>query len=246
LPHPCFFGNQHLWSLWLGADGSDGWAVAIVAVGGVAAIAQFAADSKASADQSVTYTARVFMRGMKVSLPSGGWTVSEDAPGELKFAAPAGPMDGAVIGFWLDPRASAAHGLVLSHVGRTPAALIKWLRGNSNFVVSAPATRRIAHGLLAKSVNLDLSVTAPREDPSCPGPCLTYFVIRGPGYNHEFGTGRGEPIRFYFATLRRGNKRTHTFVIDVYAPSAKAFRAVTLSAEKIVAGLRLPAKVSAG
>jgi hypothetical protein len=71
-------------------------------------------------------------------------------------------------------------------------------------------------------------------------------VIRGPGYNHEFGTGRGEPIRFYFATLRRGNKRAHTFVIDVDAPSAKAFRAVIPSAEKIVAGVRLPTKVSAG
>jgi hypothetical protein len=221
------------------------WAVAIVAVGGVAAIAQLAADSKATTDQSVTYTAQVFMRGMKVNLPSG-WTVSEDAPGELKLAAPTGPTDGTAIGFWLDPRASAAHGVVLPHVGRTPAALIQWLRGNSNFVVSAPATRRIAHGLLAKSVNLDLSATAPREDPSCPGPCLTYFVIRGPGYNHEFGTGRGEPIRFYFATLRRGNKRAHTFVIDVDAPSAKAFRAVIPSAEKIVAGVRLPTKVSAG
>jgi hypothetical protein len=222
------------------------WAAAIVAVGGVAAIVQFAADSRASTDQSVTYTARVFMRGMKVSLPSAAWTVSEDAPGELKLAAPSGPMDGAAVAFWLDPRASAAHGVVLPRVGRTPAALIRWLRGNANFVVSAPTTRRIAHGLLAKSVNLDLSATAPREDPSCPGPCLTYFVIRGPGYDHEFGTGRGEGIRFYFATLRRGSKRAHTFVIDVYAPSAKAFRAVIRSAEKIVAGVRLPTKVSTG
>ena len=222
------------------------WAAAIVAVGGVAAVAQLAAESKASTDQSVTYTARVFMRGMKVSLPSAGWTVSEDAPGELKLAAPSGPMDGVAIGFWLDPRASAAHGVVLPHVGRTPAALIQWLRGNSNFVVSPPATPRIAHGLLAKRVNLDLSATAPREDRSCPGPCLTYFVIRGPGYKHEFGTGRGEPIRFYFATLRRGGKRAHTFVIYVDAPSVKAFRGVIPAAEKIVAGVRLPRKVSAG
>ena len=39
------------------------WAAVIVAVGGVAAIAHFAVESAASADQSVTYTARVFMRG---------------------------------------------------------------------------------------------------------------------------------------------------------------------------------------
>jgi hypothetical protein len=186
------------------------------------------------------------MGGMKASVPSARWTLSEDAPGELKLAAPPGRMQGTQIGFWLDPRASAAHGVVLPHVGRTPAALIKWLRGNSNFIVSAPVSRRIAHGLAAKSLSLDLSTTAPREDPSCPGPCLTYFVIRGPNYDHEYGTGRGEPVRFYFATLRRGSRRTHTFAIVVYAPSAKTFRAVIPTAEKIVAGVRLPAKVSAG
>jgi hypothetical protein len=220
------------------------WLAVIVAVGSIAANAQFAAESKAGTDVSV-YTAQVFMRGMKVSLPSG-WTVSEDAPGELKLAAPPGPMRGTNVGFWLDPRASAAHGVVLPHVGRTTAALIQWLRGNSNFVVTAPATRRIAHGLLAKTVNLNLSAKAPREDPSCPGPCLTYFVIRGSGYNHEFGTGRGEPIRFYFATLRPRGKTAHTFVIYVGAPSAKAFKAAIPSAQRIVASLRLPTTVSSG
>jgi hypothetical protein len=223
------------------------WVVAIAVVGSVGAIAQLAAESKASSDQSSTYTALVFMRGMKLSLPSASWTVTEDAPGELKLAAPAGPMNGTVIGFWLDPLAAKPPGVVLPHVGRTPAALIKWLRGNPLFVVSAPATRRIAHGLLAKSVNLDVAATAPRMDPSCPGPCLDgYFVIRGPGYNHEYGTGRGEPIRFYFATLRRGSKKPHTFAIVVDAPSPKAFRAVIPVAEKMLTRLTLPTKVSAG
>jgi hypothetical protein len=223
------------------------WIVAIALGGGTAAIAQFSSESKASTHDPVPYTAQVFMRGMKVSLPSASWTVSEDAPGELKLAAPAGPMNGTVIGFWLDPLAAKPPGVVLPHVGRTPAALIKWLRGNPLFVVSAPATRRIAHGLLAKSVNLDVAATAPRMDPSCPGPCLDgYFVIRGPGYNHEYGTGRGEPISFYFATLRRGSKKPHTFAVVVDAPSAKTFRSVIPAAEKILARLRLPAKVSAG
>jgi hypothetical protein len=223
------------------------WMTAVAVGGGFGLIAQFSAESKASTDSPVTYTARVFMRGMKVTLPNAGWTVSEDAPGELKLAAPPpGQVHETNIGFWLDPRASAAHGVVLAHVGRTPAALIGWLRGNSNFVVSAPATGRIAHGLPAKSVNLNLSTSAPREDPSCPGPCLTYFVISGSNYSHQFGTGRGEPIRFYFATLRRGNKTAHTFTIYIGAPSAAAFRAVIQTAEKIIAGVRLPAKVSAG
>src|SRR5215213_1466329 len=108
------------------------------------------------------------MRGMTVSLPSAGWDDSEDAPGELKLAAPSGPMVGTEIHFWLDPRASAARGVVLPRVGRTPDALTEWLRGNSNFVVSAAATRRIARGLVAKSVNLDLSATAPCGRPELP------------------------------------------------------------------------------
>ena len=73
--------------------------------GGFAAITQFSAASKACTDSPVTYTARVFMRGMKVTLPNAGWTVSEDAPGELKLAAPPpGQMHETNIGFWLDPR----------------------------------------------------------------------------------------------------------------------------------------------
>src|SRR5215212_5573125 len=97
------------------------WLAVIAAAVSVAVIAQLAAESRASTDQSVTYTAQVFMRGMKVSLPSASWTVTEDAPGELKLAAPAGPMNGTVIGFWLDPLAAKPPGVVLPRVGRTPA-----------------------------------------------------------------------------------------------------------------------------
>jgi hypothetical protein len=204
-----------------------------------------AAASGAAAPTARTYTARVFMRGMKVTVPNRRWTIFEDHPGEFNLAAPAGPMGGTNIHFWLDPHATAPHGVLLRGVGRTPTALIRWLRQNPDFAVSAPTTRRIAGNLATKSVNLNLSATAPREDPSCPGPCLTYFVFNGPGYNFSYGTGRGEPVRLYFATIP-SDRAKHTFTISIDAPSSKAFNAVIRTAEKILASVRLPRKVSAG
>ncbi len=204
-----------------------------------------AAASVAGAPTARTYTARVFMRGMKVTVPNRRWTIFEDHPGEFNLAAPAGPMGGTNIHFWLDPRATAPHGVLLHHVGRTPMALIRWLRHNPDFVVSAPTTQRIAGNLAAKSVDLNLSATAPREDPSCPSPCVTYFVFNGPGYSFPYGTGRGEPVRLYFATIP-SDKAKHTFTISIDAPSSKAFNAVIRTAEKILASVRLPRKVSAG
>ncbi len=54
----------------------------------------------------VTYTAKVFMPGMKVTVPTSGWTVYEDHPGEFNLASPPGKMAGTNIHFWLDPYAS--------------------------------------------------------------------------------------------------------------------------------------------
>jgi hypothetical protein len=153
-------------------------------------------------------------------------------------------MGGTHIHFWLDPRAWQ-NGVLLPDVGRTPSALIAWLRQNDDLVVSAQRSRRIAHGVPARSVDLDLAATAPREDPGCPGPCLTYLVFKGPHYGFGFGTGRGELTRLYFATLRRkGSARTFTVAVD--APSPRVFRAVIPTATRILASVRLPARVSAG
>lgn len=139
--------------------------------------------------RTVTYTAKIFMRGMKVTVPNAGWRIHEDHPGEFNLASPSGRLAGTNIHFWLDPIPTAPHGVVLRNVGRTPSALISWLRSNDNFVVAAPKARKIARGIAARSVDLDVAATAPREDPSCPNPCVTYFVFKGPGYRFPYGTG---------------------------------------------------------
>jgi hypothetical protein len=128
-------------------------------------------------------------------------------------------------------------------VGHTPVALVSWLRHNPNLVVSAPVTRRIAGGLPTKSIDLDLAASAPREDPGCPGPCLTYFRFRGRHYDFPYGTGRGEPVRLYFATL---GKAKRMFTLSVDALSRRRFKSVIGAAEKILASIKLPKNVSAG
>jgi hypothetical protein len=180
------------------------------------------------------------MRGMQVTVPSAGWKVGEDHPGEFNVGSPGGTS----IKFWLDPIAANPGAAVAPGVGRTPAALIRWLRGNPNFAVSPPKTRRIAGGLAALSVDLDVTATAPREDPGCPGPCITWFVFGEPR-PFGFGTGEGEPVRLYLATLGSGTSR-HTFAVAVDTPSPAAFRKIAPVADRILASVKLPAKVTAG
>jgi hypothetical protein len=197
----------------------------------------------ASLSRPVTYTAHVFMPGMKVTVPTSGWTIYEDHPGEFNLASPPGRLAGTSIHFWLDPYVSTPDDRPIRTVGRTPTALIGWLRSNPDFVVSAPVRQRIAHGIRAASVDLDVSAAAPRSDPGCPGPCLDYFVW--PRFGFVYGTGRGEPIRLFFATLGT-NVKSHTFVISIDTPNADAFSAVVPIAEKIIDSVRLPATISAG
>ena len=202
-----------------------------------------AVSSAAMADPngSITYTAKFWLPGLKVVVPDAGWTIHEDQPGEFSLKSTA--REG-FVHFWLDPHASGLLGAPLSRpVAVTPSALIKWLRGNPNLTVSAPTSRRAA-GTTMKSVKLDLSRRAPREDPTCTTPCLTYFVFKGPGYNFTYGTARGEVVRLYLRTVKRGG-HPHTLAILVSAP-AKTFASVERVANRILAKTQLPPDLKTG
>jgi hypothetical protein len=220
-------------------------ALASLFVAALCAITGSPAVASVRSSPPVTYTAKVFMRGMQVTVPSGGWHVHEDHPGEFNLAAPAGPMAGTNIHFWLDPVATGPDGSVLANVGRTPAALIEWLRHDADLVVSVPSARTIAGGLSAHSVDLDLAVSAPEEDPGCGAPCLGEFVFKGAHYDFDYGTGLGEPVRLYLARLSRQG-RSHTFLVSVDAPSPAAFAAVIPIANRLLRHVKLPPTLSTG
>jgi hypothetical protein len=197
----------------------------------VATSPPLASSPSPSAPGTVTYTAETFMKGMKVTVPSGDWTVYEDHPGEFNIAAPA-PAE-ANIHFWLDPYPSLKDDQPLPGVGRTASELVGWLSGDPNFVVSDHATGEI-DGNSATTFLLDLS-----------GDCIDYFVFQTSAYDFPYGTCPGNPARLYITTLGAGAK-AHTFVISVDAKNKKTFESIIPAARKIIANVSLPTKVSAG
>jgi len=195
--------------------------VGLVAVG-------TAASASAVTVSPVTYTTKVFMPGMQVTVPDAGWRIHQDHKGQFTV----GPSNGPTIHFWLDPIASTPKtDTPVAGVGRTAAALIAWLRHNPNFVVSSPVTRTIGAGLKMTSVDLDVSPNAPQVDPSCPGPCLDYFIFKG---EDPFGTGRGEPVRLYVAPLGG-----HTLLIAIDVPSKGALKSAIQSSTHVLGSVRL-------
>jgi hypothetical protein len=150
------------------------------------------------------------------------------------------------IHFWLDPIPTSYNGKKLFRgVANTPTALIHWLRHNRNLSVSAPVTRRIAGGLAARSVNLNVKSSAPRADRGCPDPCISYFHFQGHNYDFGYGTDHATLVRLYFAPLKQGNaRRTLTVAIDT--TSRKAYKVATRLAKSILSSLKLPAKVTTG
>jgi hypothetical protein len=193
--------------------------------------------------------------GLRVNVPPGGWQAAEDSPVEFKLLPPnAKSQDTPAIRFWIDPHASTpCSDKVLPVDLATPARAVRWLRGNKNLIVSAPRQTTIGGRFPALRVDLDVSATAPRCDPSCPVPCIGYFDFFGsgppapdlapghtPGVEEGYGTGRGEPVRLYFAEIAAP---THVLAVNVDTPNARVFARMTSVAAKLLASLRLPSKL---
>ena len=62
---------------------------------------------------------------------------------------------------------------------------------------------------------------------------LSYLVV-DEHHSGLYGTGRGEPVRFYFATIRG-----HALVVAVDTPSIKVFRLATPIARQMLATMKL-------
>lgn len=226
-------------------------AFVLIASGATLAITVSAAASPGARSAPVTYTAKVFMKGMVMTVPDAGWLLQEDKVGTFVLNAPRGPLSGGRILFFLDPYPLGPHGKAapVLNVGHTAPALIDWLRHDPRFVASTPVTRRIAGGLAAASIDLEVLASTPREDPQCTSPCTTWLSIvqHGPGhrYGFQYGTGHGEPVRLYLATLGSGTP-SHVLAVLVDTPSHAAFKPLVATAQRILAGAKLPATVTAG
>jgi hypothetical protein len=186
------------------------------------------------------YRTGCFVPGMRVTVPAR-WQIGEDSKLELKLLPPhSRNPDTPALRFWLDPHASTACTDVPVQADMsTPAAAVAWLRGNKNLVVSAPHRTTVGKKKIpARYVDLNDSRHAPKCSPTCPGPCIDYFLFHAPETATEpYGTGRGEPVRLYFAEVR---SPANLFVFGVDTPSAAKFAKLTPVAAKILDTLRLP------
>jgi len=195
-----------------------------------------------SASDPVTYTARNGVRGMKVTVPSAGWTVYEDHPGEFTLSA-ADRFRDTKIHFRLDPLAFSTKAEPIPGVGGTPNALIAWLRHHPDLVVSPPRPVTIAGHVAGMSVDVGLSEKAVSMYPGCEL-CVDFLYFQG-GNIGGYGIAGKEVLGLYLATLKNGGE-PHTLEVDVDAPDAATLHAVTPIAEHIIASVVLPATVSAG
>jgi len=74
------------------------------------------------------------------------------------------------------------------------------------------------------------------------GPCIGYFIFRAPGIvpTDTYGTGRGEPVRLYFAQI---GPPTHLFAVNVDTTNKNVFARMNAVAAKILSSLRLPSRL---
>jgi len=116
------------------------------------------------------------------------------------------------------------------------------LKSNKNLIITGPRRTTIAGHIPALSVDLNVTSKAPRCDPSCPVPCIGYFIFRAPGFppKDTYGTGRGEPVRLFFAHV---GPPTHILAVNVDTPNAHVFAKMNAVAAKLLASLRLPSKL---
>jgi hypothetical protein len=193
-----------------------------------------------------SFVSKRFSPRVTVRSPSG-WVVAIDNGHAFALRSAGGSQAGDQIGFFLDPYASAGDGpkhpggAPLASVSRTPTGLVNWLRSNPGLIATRPSTTRFGRPVLtARSIDIDLSAQAPKEDPHCPSACISYLAFRGPGYRFPYGTGRGEPARLYFALIRLGSE-THTLAITVDSPTKATFSQLLPAATAIVQSLRIDA-----
>lgn len=190
------------------------------------------------------YTTRCFLPGMRVMIPAGGWAGAEDSPVEFKLLPPNSPSeDTPALRFWIDPHAAPACSTRFLPVDvSTPTKMVGWLKANKNLIITEPRRTTIAGHIPALMVDLDTATNAPRCDPSCPDPCIGYFIFRAPGITptDTYGTGRGEPVRLYFAQI---GPPTHLFAVNVDTPNTHVFATMNVIAAKMLATLRLPSKL---
>jgi hypothetical protein len=186
-----------------------------------------------------------FFPGLTLSLPAG-WTAAETDSGELALH-PASRPDDAVL-MWKDMAAvvtndrSKTVGQVLPGVGRTAAALVKWLTTTKDFAILVkPRDVTVGAGIKGTELTLGVSATANFASSDCPDNPRCAAILTDPAHwGPEFyAIGGAEVTRIFVATASYPDG-DHTFFVTLDAPNVGELARLAGDAAPIVASLHLP------
>jgi hypothetical protein len=181
----------------------------------------------------------VVIPGLRVAVPSS-WTINEDNPVNFDVSPSGRPNQVAVI--WRNTRAvkstGPGHGTtVLTNVGGTPRALVRWFTTNPDFrVLASPRRASIGHIPMTTLV-VGVSGTARYGDPHCPANPHCADLFTNPTYQHNdwFGIGGNEVVRLFLGRISAG-----TVIVGLDANNPTALGHLETEAKPFLSSVRLP------
>lgn len=182
------------------------------------------------------YQTKLFFGGYMTITPRRAWFGDEDSTGELSLFLPG--QSEYRVHFWLDPY-PAKDGARVPGVPFTSAALIGWLQGEENFVVSQPTDARVG-ALPATVIDVHLSSRAPQQYDDCASPCVDMLGFEQ--FDDPFGGIRGDDVdRIYFADVQYSGT-THVLVVTVEGRDRADLDSVMPAVDELLETLTVPAR----
>jgi hypothetical protein len=137
---------------------------------------------------------------------------------------------------------SQSVGQVLPGVGRTAAALVKWLTTTKDFaIVAKPRDVTIGAGIRGTQLTLRTSSTADYAWDDCPDNPHCAAILTDPAHwgGNNFAIGGAEAARIFVATVSYPTG-DHTFFVTLDAPNLDELARLASEAKPIMDSLQLP------
>ena len=173
------------------------------------------------------------MAGLRLTLPPG-WQSPEANTANVVLHPPGHPQQRLILfgGVSAVKSTGPGHGTtVLSQVGQTPEALVKWMTTDPDFtVVAQPSKVTIGPDISAVALTVGVSTTARYADPGCPANprCADLFALGGDFY----GIGGQEQVRLYLA--KTAAYPDAAFIVALEAPNHRALTQLTELAAPVI------------
>jgi hypothetical protein len=185
-------------------------------------------------DVGVRYQTKWFFGGYMTVTPTRALAGGEDSTGELGVYLPGDLEYGLKFHLDLYPVVDERR---VDGVPRTATALLDWLRGHHDLVVSTAETTSIGP-LPAVAVDVRLAASAPEQFPDCGAPCVDFLGFEQ--FDHAAIGIRGSDIyRLYLADVRYGGSN-HVLVAHIESRGRAHLDAARSAFEELLATVTVP------